>query len=267
MAYDQGTTLYADAPYNMYHAKSPSLYPEDSNLSVDSHSASSSNAGSPLSNPGNLASWGAPLGPGVSPGIVDQGEYFHGNEYSFTPLDGYNPNFEFSVTKGPGFVGEFEQIPRSHLSPSQSLPAPSYFSSTSYTTTPKTGLVLDTRLPTSSATHSTVSTSSSMASNPVLSSPATSTSSCFPSPLLSARGKHYADRRPQSSRIVSSFFTQSSWHFVPPLDSSCWFPLLDLGLIYQKRTADCSLINRPFFDPPRSSIDGYAQLRANVPCS
>ncbi|KAL0467017.1 hypothetical protein QR685DRAFT_96265 [Neurospora intermedia] len=104
MAYDHSTPLYADAPYNMYHAKSPSLYPDDSNLSVDSHSASSSNAGSPLSNPGNLASWGVPLGPVVSPGIVDQGEYFHGNEYSFTPLDGYNPNFEFPVPKGPGFV-------------------------------------------------------------------------------------------------------------------------------------------------------------------
>ncbi|KAK3398915.1 hypothetical protein B0T20DRAFT_184662 [Sordaria brevicollis] len=105
MAYDPNTTLYADAPYHhMYQAKSPSLYPEDSNLSVDSHSASSSNAGSPLSNHGNLASWGAPSGPGVSPGIVDQGEYFHGNEYSFTPLDGYNTTFEFSNPKGPGFV-------------------------------------------------------------------------------------------------------------------------------------------------------------------
>lgn len=269
MAYDHSTPLYADAPYNMYHAKSPSLYPDDSNLSVDSHSASSSNAGSPLSNPGNLASWGVPLGPVVSPGIVDQGEYFHGNEYSFTPLDGYNPNFEFPVPKGPGFVGEFEQIPRSHLSPSQSLSAPSCSSSsTSCTTTPKAGLVLDARLPTSSAIHSTVSTSSSsMVSTPVLSSPATSASSRFPSPPLPARGKQYVDRRPQNSRIVSSFFTQSSGHFVPPLDSSCWFPLSDLELIYQKRTADSSLTNRPFLDPPRSSIDGYAQLRANVPCS
>ncbi|KAJ4420629.1 hypothetical protein N0V85_000536 [Neurospora sp. IMI 360204] len=129
MAYDPNTTLYADAPYNMYHAKSPSLYPEDSNLSVDSRSASSSNAGSPLSNPGNLASWGAPSGPGVSPGIVDQGEYFHGNEYSFTPLDGYNPNFEFSNPKGPGFVDPSLIHPevRSMAMPSyeQMYPAPS----------------------------------------------------------------------------------------------------------------------------------------------
>ncbi|KAK3350877.1 hypothetical protein B0H65DRAFT_419724 [Neurospora tetraspora] len=129
MAYDPNTTLYADAPYNMYHAKSPSLYPEDSNLSVDSRSASSSNAGSPLSNPGNLASWGAPSGPGVSPGIVDQGEYYHGNEYSFTPLDGYNPNFEFSNPKGPGFVDPSLIHPevRSMAMPSyeQMYPAPS----------------------------------------------------------------------------------------------------------------------------------------------
>ena len=242
MAYDPNATLYADAPYNMYHAKSPSLYPEDSNLSVDSHSASSSNAGSPLSNPGHLASWGAPSGHGVSPGIVDQGEYFHGNEYSFTPLDGYN-NFEFSNPKGPGFVGELEQIPRSRLSPCQSLPAPSCVSSSSmsYTIPPKTGLVLDTRLRTSPATPSTVSTSSSsMASNLVFSSPVTSTSSCFPSPPLPTWGKQYVDRRPQNSRMVSSFFSQSSGHFVPPLDSSCWFPLSDLEPAYQKRIANVS---------------------------
>ncbi|KAM7201841.1 hypothetical protein V8F33_003117 [Rhypophila sp. PSN 637] len=112
MGYESNSAIYSEAPYNnnVYSKSSPGLYPEDgpsSNLSIAS--ASSSNMGSPLSNPGQLApipEW-APQGLGVSPGIVDQNDYFPGGEYSFTPnvMEGFNSNFDFSTNgKGPGFV-------------------------------------------------------------------------------------------------------------------------------------------------------------------
>ncbi|KAK5656170.1 hypothetical protein OQA88_4930 [Cercophora sp. LCS_1] len=116
MPYEANGPMYAEAPY-MYHSKSsPGMYADDnsdmrvpsSNLSIAS--ASSSNAGSPLSNHGNLApipEWAAaPQGLGVTPGIVDQNDYFPGSEYSFAPgaIEGFNPAFEFSHAKGPGFV-------------------------------------------------------------------------------------------------------------------------------------------------------------------
>jgi len=68
--------------------------------------------GSPISTHGNLTAipeWAAaPHGLGVTPGIVDQNDYFPGSEYSFAPgaLDGFTPApFEFAPhAKGPGFV-------------------------------------------------------------------------------------------------------------------------------------------------------------------
>ncbi|KAM7208817.1 zinc finger protein PLAG1 [Naviculisporaceae sp. PSN 640] len=112
MGYDSNSAIYSEAPYNVYSKSSPGLYPEDgpsSNLSIAS--ASSSNMGSPLSNPGQLApmpEWaaGAPQGLGVSPGIVDQNDYFPGGEYSFASnvMEGFTPNFDLANGKGPGFV-------------------------------------------------------------------------------------------------------------------------------------------------------------------
>ncbi|KAK3359364.1 hypothetical protein B0T25DRAFT_588258 [Lasiosphaeria hispida] len=114
MGYDANGAIYAETPY-MYNAKSsPGMYPDDSDMRVPSSnlsitSGSSSNMGSPLSNHGQLApipEWAAPQSLGVTPGIVDQNDYFPGSEYSFAPgaIEGYNTPFEFANTKGPGFV-------------------------------------------------------------------------------------------------------------------------------------------------------------------
>ncbi|KAK3685677.1 hypothetical protein B0T22DRAFT_382630 [Podospora appendiculata] len=153
---DSNGSLYAEAGPYMYHGggkSSPGMYPDDGDMRVPSSnlsiaSASSSNMGSPLSNHGQLApipEWAAaPHGLGVSPGIVDQNDYFPGTEYSFTPsaIEGFNhPGFEFAAaqhSKGPGFVDPSLIHPdvRSMAMPAyeQSYPAPN--SSTGYPASP-----------------------------------------------------------------------------------------------------------------------------------
>lgn len=252
MGYDSNSAIYSDAPYNVYSKSSPGLYPEDgpsSNLSIAS--ASSSNMGSPLSNPGQLApipEWaaGAPQGLGVSPGIVDQNDYFPGGEYSFAPsvIEGFNPNFDLANGKGPGFVGELSQIPRCRISVSPRLHhasrgsiSSSISSSESSSTlvvpnSNKSSLALDTRLARDSATAASpvaASAASSMVPSLVFASPATSASSFSPPPAWSSPsslgGSSPTARvaEAQAPRLVSSFFSQSSGHFVPPLEASCWF--------------------------------------------
>ena len=256
MGFDNGA-LYSETPY-MYNGKSsPGMYPDDNDMRVPSSnlsiaSASSSNMGSPLSNPGQplgpIPEWG-PQGLGVSPGIVDQPDYFQGTEYSFAPnsidgfRDGFHPAFDFPpAAKGPGFVGELSQIPRSRLSP-RPRPTPRVSVSSSFsssescsTVVPKPqllsglGLALDTRMAQSSVTASPVqSSASTMASSLVFASPITSASS-FSSPPPPAwnspcQGETSPNTRLNPSRLVSPFFSQSSGHFVPPLGNSCWFPL------------------------------------------
>lgn len=258
MGYDSNSAIYSEAPCNGYSKSSPGLYPEDgpsSNLSIAS--ASSSNMGSPLSNPGQLApfpEWaaGAPQGLGVSPGIVDQGDYFPGGEYSFASnvIDGFHPNFDLANGKGPGFVGELSQIPRCRISLSPRLHhasrgsisssiSSSESSSTLVVPNSRSSLALDTRLARDSATAAspgTVSAASSMVPSLVFASPATSASSF--SPPLAWSSPSLGDSSPtarvkaQAPRLVSPFFSQSSGHFVPPLEtSSCWFFLVDLHFI------------------------------------
>jgi len=298
MTYDANGSIYTEAPY-MYQSKSsPGLYADDSDMRVPSSnlsiaSASSSNMGSPLSNHGNLApipEWAAtPQGLGVNPGIVDQSEYFPGTEYSYAPgtIDGYNPAFEFGHTKGPGFVGELSQVPRSRLSPrlGQTLRGSSMSSATSSesvsTLVParSSSLALDTQLAQASVTASPASTSaSSIASSLVFASPATSTTSCFPSPTPPAwcspnRGP--GDRSPPSApktpRLVSPFFSQSSGHFVPPLETSCWFPLSK----YSRRTrtpvadSNCSTADPSLIHPDvrTMAMPGFEQPHYAVPNS
>ncbi|GAB1314877.1 hypothetical protein MFIFM68171_05087 [Madurella fahalii] len=116
MGYENGT-VYTEAPfvYNSGRA-SPGMYPDDSDMRGPSSdlsiaSASSSNMGSPLSSHGQVApipEWAAaPHGLGVTPGIVDQGDYFPGADgYSFTSgaLEAYNSGYDFPASKAPGFV-------------------------------------------------------------------------------------------------------------------------------------------------------------------
>ncbi|KAL2142465.1 hypothetical protein VTI28DRAFT_1113 [Corynascus sepedonium] len=114
IGYENGA-VYTEAPYMYGSGKaSPGMYPDDGDVtrgpSSDlSMSASSSNMGSPLSSHGQVApipEWAsAPHGLGLTPSIVDQGDYFPG-EYSFAPggIDAFNQAFEFPAAKAPGFV-------------------------------------------------------------------------------------------------------------------------------------------------------------------
>ncbi|KAL2167266.1 hypothetical protein VTG60DRAFT_1461 [Thermothelomyces hinnuleus] len=116
MGYENGA-VYAEAPYAYGSGRaSPGMCPDDGDVvrgpaSDMSMSASSSNMGSPLSSHGQAApipDWAsAPHGLGLTPGIVDQGDYLPGGEYSFAPggIESFNqPPFDFPVAKAPGFV-------------------------------------------------------------------------------------------------------------------------------------------------------------------
>lgn len=287
IAYD-GTAIYApEAPYNMYNAgrSSPGMYPEDADMRVPSSnlstaSASSSNMGSPLSNHGQLApmaEWTAPHGLGVSPGIVDQNEYFpSGHDFSFGHgIEGYNAQFEFVPAKGPGFVGEFSQVPRSTQSSSrrnqgQTPKSASVSSVTTARGSCSTGnvvagagaglaLALDTQLAQASVSPSPMSSAApSRKASIVFASPATSTSS-FSSPPLpgwsaaagscrndtSSGARNPSQSQSQSGRLVSPFFSQSSGHFVAPLGASCWFPLSKSDLLCQGARVTNNSFSRP----------------------
>jgi len=217
MGYD-ANALYTEAPY---------MYPEDetrvpsSNLS--SRSESSSTMGSPLSNHGQLApipDWAAPQGLGGSPSIVDQNDYFPaGTEYSFAPpLEAFGHHYDLAQAKGPGFVGELSQIPRSSLS-STTSPCES-----PCTVVPEASLSLETRL--AQAPVSPFSdTASSRRSSLVFASPQQTSASSPPLPVWASPRPHGQGpiARNKPAHLFSPFFSQSSGHFVAPLGSSCWF--------------------------------------------
>ncbi|KAL2195057.1 hypothetical protein P885DRAFT_70645 [Corynascus similis CBS 632.67] len=197
----------------------------------------------------------APHGLGLTPSIVDQGDYFPG-EYSFAPggIDAFNPAFEFPAAKAPGFVGELSQIPRSSsrlssphrpsshsgsarrgsLSSSDSCDSGATVVPPNKPSSP--GLALDTRLArqtTMSASLASTPASSSVTSGLLLTPPPTTSASVSSSsPSLAAWSSppvgcgSPARPSPSNSRLLSSssFFSQSSGHFVPPLET-CWFPL------------------------------------------
>lgn len=304
------------SPGGMYGDDSSDMRVPSSNLSIAS--ASSSNIGSPLSNHGALApipEWAAaPHGLGVTPGIVDhQGDYHYpGSEYSFAPggIDAFTPTFEFAPPpKGPGFVGKSPQLSRSRLSSSSSslslsgplslsLSRGSSMSSSASACTmvparSSSGiLALDTRLAQAASVtaspHS--SAASTMASSLVFASPATSLSSfssptppVWCSPLRAAPDSPRPEPQAQQAhtpRLLPPFFSQSSGHFVPPLDSSCWFPLsefsprLRMWIADTDPPADPSLIHpdvrtmaMPGFDQsypaPHSAYPGSPALSAS----
>jgi hypothetical protein len=228
------------------------VYADDSDMRVPSSdlstvSASSSNMGSPASHHGQLAQmpeWAAPHGLGlISPGIVDQNEYFSGHDYSFgNSIDGYNAQFEFAQPKGPGFVGEFPQLSRSPQSPSRQGQTPTPGSISSSLTSrgvasrkpaagadAGSGLALDTQLAQAPVSPSSNPTSAAPSRRASLgfASPSTSTSSFSspPPPTAWSASSPIAARSQshQSGRLVSPFFSQSSGHFVAPLGASCWF--------------------------------------------
>ena len=240
MGFD-GSVLSAEAPYMLSSDRPPPMYQDDdlrlpsSNLSTASvPSAPSSAMGSPRSNHGQpmpVAEWTAPQGLGVSPGIVGQHDYFAtGTEYApfGQQMDEFPPaHFEFAQPK-PGFVGEFAQIPRSSQNGSISS---SLSRDSCSTVVPDPMLAIETA--TSPASLSpTMSPASSRKSSMVFVSPTTSSSSfsspppAWSSPICGPAGLSPTAARPNPARLVSPFFSQSSGHFIAPLDSSCWFPLV-----------------------------------------
>ncbi|KAK3308224.1 uncharacterized protein B0T15DRAFT_101969 [Chaetomium strumarium] len=271
MGYESGA-VYAEAPPYMYNSGrvSPGMYPDDGDAAcgpasdLSNASASSSTMGSPLSSHGQTApipEWAAaPHGLGLTPGIVEPSDYFPG-EYSFAPggIDVFHHNapYDFpAASKAPGFVGELSQIPRSsHLSPHSprgsgharhgSLSSSASCDSGSTAVPPKhpsPGLALDTRLAqqvsvvtaSSLVAPASASASSSMVSGPLLTPPTTCSS--FPSSATRAVWSS-----PPSSRLATRFFSQSSGHFVPPLET-CWFPLSQQGETSVSRDRDANMV-------------------------
>ncbi|KAL2162804.1 hypothetical protein VTH06DRAFT_6640 [Thermothelomyces fergusii] len=270
MGYESGA-VFGEAPYAYGSGRaSPGMYPDDGDVmcgpaSDMSMSASSSNMGSPLSSHGQAApipDWAsASHGLGLTPGIVDQGDYFPGGEYSFGPggIEPFNqPPFDFPTAKAPGFVGELSQVPRSspRLSPPPSshggsarrgsLSSESCTSDSTVVVGPKPSspsLAVDRRLARQTTTVSASlastpasSSSSSYSSALLLTPPTTSTSSTSSfssfsssSPFTAWSGPPVGCGSPSrtgthNARVLSSFFSQSSGHFVPPFET-CWFPL------------------------------------------
>ncbi|KAJ2891733.1 hypothetical protein MKZ38_000012 [Zalerion maritima] len=185
-----------------------------SNLSsASAPSASSSTAGSPQSYHGQLSmgEWHQNHG-GLS--IVGQDYYPSGTEYqSYAPGMEEFPLFEMSLNKpGPGF-GESQNI----IGACHRQQHPQSFSVSSPTATivpSKPGLEPDLSSPVSLAAPQSRRSSLAFA-------PLTPTSASFPSPPQAGVAQR------------STFFSQSSGHFVAPLESSCWFFLYAL---FQQRT-------------------------------
>lgn len=208
-----GFEQWTEMPHGFLGQSSPSMpsaYDEaelqvpPSNISTASiPSASSSAAGSPQSHPGQLApmnEWPQAQGLGVTPGIVNP-DYYSGTEYqAFAPGMEEFPQFEVTLTKaGPGYVGESAKVFSQQQQCSISSPSPTIVPS-------EPGLEQDSLIsPVSPAGPSSRRTSLAFV-------PVTPPSGSSFSPLSPHRPAHMAQ--------CSSFFSQSSGHFVPPLESS-----------------------------------------------
>ncbi|PMD24077.1 hypothetical protein NA56DRAFT_25785 [Hyaloscypha hepaticicola] len=244
------STMYADAP----QYESPDLRTAPSNYSTASGpSASSSTIGSPHSIHGHIVP-GPEYGLGLTPSIVGYNDYGH-NEYTFqaSGMDDFTLEFNTAKSNANSFVGECKTIststPRQHGSIS---------SLSTFVSSPNT---MDTPTPmrSDSATMSMASpvTPASAMRSPDESfkSPSVSAFSASPSssrrPSQAFSAQFYASSstagRPQDTQLSpissisqpfnselspsytkyhqSPFFSQSSGSFVPPLESSCRFPL------------------------------------------
>ncbi|KXH60698.1 hypothetical protein CSAL01_13237 [Colletotrichum salicis] len=192
MAMDHQPALY-DNNFMYQGSTSPGLYEDaefqlpSSNLSTASApSAASSNVGSPQSHndqPAPILDWAHP-GIAVTPGIVPH-DYYNtaGTEYSTYAGPGMEDfaTFEFANTKPPGFVASAVRVRDS-------------------------GPVLD--------THSSSSSPVTPASRKSSLSFVSPSSTSFSSPPAPVWG-----HSPKTPR-VSTFFSQSSGHFIAPLGSS-----------------------------------------------
>lgn len=221
--------MYSEAQFSYNNRASPvdgELHVPSSRFSNSSApSASSSPEGSPLPNAGQLS-----FIPdyhhnalGVNPSIVGHPDYYTGTEYSFTApnMDEFNMTYESK----PGFVGESKQLLDVYSVPV----TPSGLKSSN--------LALDTNAAQSASFMSTAeSARSRVAPGPFASSEP------FPCPLNRvprsdsipvAGNASSSTSTPKTPRV--SFFSQSSGHFVAPLGSSCWSPLVSLNTPVPRR--------------------------------
>ncbi|KAK1723736.1 uncharacterized protein BDZ83DRAFT_625493 [Colletotrichum acutatum] len=235
MAMDHQPALY-DNNFMYQGRTSPGLYEDaefqlpSSNLSTASApSAASSNVGSPQSHndqPAPILDWAHP-GIAVTPGIVPH-DYYNtaGTEYSTYAGPGMEDfaTFEFANTKPPGFVGELPNASRTTLAPSSralsSFPSASHESIGSPSSSTAIASAVRVRVRDSGPvldTHSSSSSPVTPASRKSSLSFVSPSSTSFSSPPAPVWG-----HSPKTPR-VSTFFSQSSGHFIAPLGSSCWF--------------------------------------------
>jgi hypothetical protein len=251
------STIYAEAP----QYESPDLRTAPSNYSTASGpSASSSTMGSPHSIHGHIVP-GPEYGLGLTPSIVNYNDYGH-NEYTFqtSGMDDFTLEFNTAKSNPNSFVGECKTISTS--APRQRGSISSNSESLSLSTFVSSPNTMDTPTPmrSDSATRSMASpitpTSAMRSPDESFKSPSVSAFSTSPSssrrPSQTFSAPLYASPsttgRPQEIRLSpissfsqsftseqspsyttyhqSPFFSQSSGNFVPPLESSCRFPLL-----------------------------------------
>ncbi|TVY35498.1 Metallothionein expression activator [Lachnellula occidentalis] len=249
-------TMYAtEAPQ---YLESPELRGARSNYSTASGaSAASSAVGSPHSVNGPnvpVPEW-APQGLGLNPSIVGYDSYPSGNEYSFAPSGMEEFDSSFTSAKPNGFVGECQNVSRSRQHGSISSHCESLSSLSTFVNSPNTlsspldgqrsvtfkpGSMASPVTPTSAtkepgddwfkSPNSALSyspTSSRRPSQPFNPSRFASTSSAGRPQELRSPLSAVSQQSTQSFAAYhqSPFFSQSSGNFVPPLESSCWFPL------------------------------------------
>ena len=249
------TTMYAEAPH--YPHESPEIRGAPSNYSASGPSATSSAMGSPHSIHGHIVpvpEW-TPHGLGLNPSIVSYDNFSNGNEFTFGTSGMDDFALDLNPAKPNGFVGECKNVSRSASRQHGSISSnPESLSSLStFVPSPRT---VD--MSTSPAT----SRSMASPSTPVSAVRRDSRDDFFKSPSVSAySGSPLSSRRPSQAfnaplPAVSSaagrthsptsavsqsftsesipsyttyhqspFFSQSSGNFVPPLESSCRFPL------------------------------------------
>jgi hypothetical protein len=286
------SAMYADAP--QYALESPDIRGASNYSTASGASATSSTMGSPHSMNGHavpVPEW-APHGLGLTPSIVGYDGYGQGNEYTFQPTGMDDFALEFNAK--PGFVGECKSTSRQRGSISSNCESISSVAST-FVPSPKT---LDTpidQIKSGSATRSMalpitpVSAIGTDSRDLCFQSPSTSSISRSPTSLRTFSASLYASpsttgRSPDmrsspvfsvSQKFASSeslspsyatyqqshFFSQSSGNFVPPLESSCWFPQslqhktnsVDLGDRLTHNPADPSILHPQYTARPNSA--------------
>lgn len=264
MGYEPALYAEAGPNYILNNRSSPGMYdetdmglPSSSRSTASAPSAASSAIGSPQSNHGQMGpvpEW-TPQGLGVQPGIVGN-DYITGQDYaSFAPHGLEELSFDFGPPKA--FVGELDASSTSsttspRFSTAQQRPPRHSFTypcstpttcssssifnstSTSLSALPVTrdGISVDHQLFLSSSPAG--SSCSSALSGSFVPTP-TSTISCpkrrpSPSAISSTETFRWPSQparhsvTPSPNRRAAAFFSQSSGHFVAPLQSSPWSP-------------------------------------------